>query len=59
MADTVSMAPTTVRALAPALLFAALSRRPPADGGPYACARAAFGHRGLPGSPRSSRLEGR
>ncbi|GIJ47903.1 transporter [Virgisporangium aliadipatigenens] len=39
----VSMALTTVGALALALLFAALSRRMPADGGPYAYARAAFG----------------
>ena len=41
----VSMALTTVGALALALLFAALSRRLPADGGPYAYARAAFGDR--------------
>ena len=40
-----SMALTTVGALALALLFAALSRRLPADGGPYAYARAAFGNR--------------
>ena len=40
----VSMALTTVGALALALLFAALSRRLPADGGPYAYARAAFGN---------------
>jgi APA family basic amino acid/polyamine antiporter len=40
----VSMALTTVGALAFALLFAALSRRLPADGGPYAYARAAFGN---------------
>jgi APA family basic amino acid/polyamine antiporter len=39
----VSMGLTTVGALALALLFAALSRRMPADGGPYAYARAAFG----------------
>src|SRR3984893_8277567 len=39
-----SMALTTL-ALALALLFAALSRRLPADGGPYAYARAAFGNR--------------
>jgi len=39
----ISMALTTVGALALALLFAALSRRLPADGGPYAYARAAFG----------------
>jgi APA family basic amino acid/polyamine antiporter len=41
----VSVALTTVGALALALLFAALSRRLPADGGPYAYARAAFGNR--------------
>ncbi len=41
----VSMALTTVGALALALLFAALARRLPADGGPYAYARAAFGNR--------------
>ena len=40
----VSMALTTVGALALALLFAALSRRLPADGGPYAYARVAFGN---------------
>jgi basic amino acid/polyamine antiporter, APA family len=40
----VSMALTTVGALALALLFASLSRRLPADGGPYAYARAAFGN---------------
>src|SRR6266480_3750793 len=40
----ISMALTTVGALALALLFAALSRRLPADGGPYAYARAAFGN---------------
>lgn len=39
----VSMGLTTVGALALAMLFAALSRRMPADGGPYAYARAAFG----------------
>jgi basic amino acid/polyamine antiporter, APA family len=39
-----SMALTTVGALALALLFASLSRRLPADGGPYAYARAAFGN---------------
>jgi len=39
----VAMALTTVGAVALALLFAALSRRLPADGGPYAYARAAFG----------------
>src|SRR3954454_23477977 len=41
----VSMGLTTVGALALALLFSALSRRLPADGGPYAYARAAFGNR--------------
>src|SRR5215469_2458896 len=41
----VSMVLTTVGALALALLFASLSRRLPADGGPYAYARAAFGNR--------------
>jgi basic amino acid/polyamine antiporter, APA family len=41
----VSMTLTTVGALALALLFAALSRRLPADGGPYAYARVAFGNR--------------
>src|SRR5215475_11872332 len=41
----VSVALTTVGALVLALLFAALSRRLPADGGPYAYARAAFGNR--------------
>src|SRR5215467_11562750 len=41
----VSMALTAVVALALALLFAALSRRLPADGGPYAYARVAFGNR--------------
>ena len=41
----VSMALTTVGALALAILFGALSRRLPADGGPYAYARAAFGNR--------------
>jgi basic amino acid/polyamine antiporter, APA family len=40
----VSMGLTTVGALVLALLFAALSRRLPADGGPYAYARAAFGN---------------
>ena len=40
----ISMALTTVGALTLALLFAALSRRLPADGGPYAYARAAFGN---------------
>ncbi|MFB9908974.1 APC family permease [Allokutzneria oryzae] len=41
----VSMALTTIGALALALLFAALSRRMPAEGGPYAYTRAAFGDR--------------
>ena len=41
----VSVALTTVGVLVLALLFAALSRRLPADGGPYAYARAAFGKR--------------
>jgi APA family basic amino acid/polyamine antiporter len=36
---------TTVGALALAVLFASLSRRLPADGGPYAYARVAFGNR--------------
>jgi APA family basic amino acid/polyamine antiporter len=40
----VSMALTTVGALALALMFASLSRRLPADGGPYAYARVAFGN---------------
>src|SRR5881227_1089136 len=40
----VSMALTTVGALALAMLFAALSRRLPADGGPYAYARVGFGN---------------
>src|SRR5206468_12953630 len=40
----VSMALTTVGAIALALMFAALSRRLPADGGPYAYPRAAFGN---------------
>ena len=38
------MALTTVGAVALALMFAVLSRRLPADGGPYAYARAAFGN---------------
>ena len=41
----VSVVLTTVGALVLALLFAALSRRRPADGGPYAYARTAFGNR--------------
>ncbi|MDO9378997.1 MAG: amino acid permease [Nocardioidaceae bacterium] len=40
----VAMGLATVGALALALLFAALSKRMPADGGPYAYARAAFGN---------------
>ena len=40
----VSLALATVGALALALLFAALSRRLPADGGPYAYSRVAFGN---------------
>jgi APA family basic amino acid/polyamine antiporter len=40
----VAMALTTVGAVTLALMFAALSRRLPADGGPYAYARAAFGN---------------
>jgi basic amino acid/polyamine antiporter, APA family len=40
----IAMVLTTVGALALALMFAALSRRLPADGGPYAYARAAFGN---------------
>ncbi len=40
----VSMGLTTLGALALALLFAALSRRVPADGGPYAYSRVAFGN---------------
>jgi APA family basic amino acid/polyamine antiporter len=39
-----AMALTTVGAVALALMFAVLSRRMPADGGPYAYARAAFGN---------------
>src|SRR5438309_8457028 len=41
----VSMGLTTIGALALAVLFAALSRRLPADGGPYAYARVGFGNR--------------
>ena len=40
----VSMGLTTVGAVALALLFAALSRRVPAGGGPYAYSRVAFGN---------------
>src|SRR3954465_6699478 len=39
-----AMGLTTVGALALAYMFAALTRRLPADGGPYAYARAAFGN---------------
>jgi APA family basic amino acid/polyamine antiporter len=39
-----AMALTTVGALALAVLFAEMSRRLPADGGPYAYARSAFGN---------------
>jgi APA family basic amino acid/polyamine antiporter len=41
----ISMGLTTIGALALAMLFAALSRRLPADGGPYAYARVGFGNR--------------
>jgi APA family basic amino acid/polyamine antiporter len=41
----VSMGLTTIGALALAMLFAALARRLPADGGPYAYARVGFGNR--------------
>src|SRR5215467_4051644 len=41
----VSMGLTTIGAIALALLFAALSRRLPADGGPYVYVRVAFGNR--------------
>jgi len=41
----ISMGLTTIGALALAMLFAALSRRLPADGGPYAYARVAYGNR--------------
>src|SRR3954470_24725239 len=40
----IAMALTTVGALALALMFSSLSRRRPADGGPYAYARVAFGN---------------
>jgi len=40
----VSLGLTTIGALALAILFATLSRRLPADGGPYAYARAAYGN---------------
>ena len=39
-----AMALTTIGALALAVMFAAMSRRLPADGGPYAYARTAFGN---------------
>ncbi|HYB29374.1 MAG TPA: amino acid permease [Solirubrobacteraceae bacterium] len=41
----VSMGLTTVGALALAMLFASLSKRLPADGGPYAYSRVAYGNR--------------
>src|SRR3954465_4822586 len=41
----VSIGLTTIGALAPRRLFASLSRRMPADGGPYAYARVAFGNK--------------
>src|SRR3954452_16445101 len=41
----VSMGLTTIGAVALAMLFAALSRRLPAGGGPYAYARVAYGNR--------------
>src|SRR5215831_6246121 len=41
----VSMGLTTIGAIVLALMFAALARRLPADGGPYAYARVAFGNR--------------
>jgi basic amino acid/polyamine antiporter, APA family len=59
-----SMALTTVGAIALALMFAALSRRLPADGGPYAYSRAAFGNvvgfstRGRTGSRRGRATRG-
>lgn len=40
----VAMAIATVGAIALAMMFAVMSRRLPADGGPYAYARAAFGN---------------
>jgi APA family basic amino acid/polyamine antiporter len=40
----IAMALTTIGALALAVMFASLSRRLPADGGPYAYARVAFGN---------------
>ena len=41
----ISMGLTTIGALVLAMLFASLSRRLPADGGPYAYARVAFGNK--------------
>ena len=41
----ISMGLTTIGALVLAMLFASLSRRLPADGGPYASARVAFGNK--------------
>jgi basic amino acid/polyamine antiporter, APA family len=41
----ISLGLTTIGALALARLFASLSRRMPADGGPYAYARVAFGNK--------------
>ena len=41
----VSLGLTTIGAVALAVMFGSLSRRLPADGGPYAYARAAFGDR--------------
>src|SRR4051794_15018524 len=41
----VSLGLTTIGALLLARLFASLARRMPADGGPYACARGAFGNK--------------
>ena len=40
----VAMGIATVGAIALAMMFAVMSRRLPADGGPYAYARAAFGN---------------
>src|SRR5659263_194112 len=39
-----AMGITTLGAIALAMMFAVMSRRLPADGGPYAYARAAFGN---------------
>jgi APA family basic amino acid/polyamine antiporter len=41
----ISMGLTTIGALALAVMFAALARRLPADGGPYAYSRVAFGNK--------------